>query len=77
MLSKQKKTTGYQDKILAKLLSIISITDSAGKDRTITMNIPGMALTSLGDPDDDPEHDKYTLATGCCVILLGKSMINN
>lgn len=33
----------------------------------------GMASTSLGEPDNDPEHDKYTLATGCCVMLLGKS----
>ncbi|KAL5269433.1 hypothetical protein ACHWQZ_G003047 [Mnemiopsis leidyi] len=30
-----------------------------------------MASTSLGEPDNDPEHDKYTLATGCCVMLLG------
>ena len=32
----------------------------------------GMALTAAGLPDDDPEHDKYTLATGCCVMFLGE-----
>ena len=32
----------------------------------------GMALTAPGQPDDDPEHDKYTLATGCFVMFLGE-----